>query len=248
MVTSITSGLNGVGAAALGAEARLPRAPGLEGEGREATARISDRVELSASSWSSARESVRQGLSQVHLALAVGHDAQGMLLKVQEFARTGGEQADLDALLRQYASRVEAAIGQGASLLAGEDMNVDAEPGGAPVQLHGADLRLKGEPSWGDVIAIPADADAGKPAALARAAQKSLDALQGAMEKLLGAARALEAHQGFLSAIESAGAVNGDLNADSARLAALQVRQGLERIAGPIANADPQAVLALFRG
>jgi hypothetical protein len=42
--------------------------------------------------------------------------------------------------------------------------------------------------------------------------------------------------------------VRHDLDADGARLLALQVRQGLEGVgSAPIANADPQSVLSLFR-
>jgi hypothetical protein len=85
---------------------------------------------------------------------------------------------------------------------------------------------------------------------LGQAVQRSLEALQEAMGKLLDSARGLEAHQGFLGAVEGAlaGNVRDDLNTESARLLALQVRQGLEGMgAEPIINAEPQAVLALFR-
>jgi hypothetical protein len=59
--------------------------------------------------------------------------------------------------------------------------------------------------------------------------------------------RSLEAHQGFLGAAEAA-SVRSDLDADSARLMALQVRQGLESANNlAIANTEPQAVLSLFR-
>jgi hypothetical protein len=72
----------------------------------------------------------------------------------------------------------------------------------------------------------------------------------GAMSRLLDAAYSLEAHQGFLSAAAGATAsVRHDLDADGARLLALQARQGLQALSGatPIANAEPQAVLSLFR-
>jgi hypothetical protein len=66
------------------------------------------------------------------------------------------------------------------------------------------------------------------------------------MGRLVDSARSLEAHQGFLAAAE-AGA-RGDFDADGARLLALQIRQGLDAAGGaPIANAEPQAVLSLFR-
>jgi hypothetical protein len=245
MVSSILPGATGAGA--LGVDTRFARTTPLKREDAVGGAQAGDRVELTAASWSSARESVRTGLEQVHLALAIGHDAQGMLLKVQELARDGGSQEELNAILNAFSERLQAAIDQGAKLVAGEDVTVDAEPGGAPVVVSGVDLRLKDEPGWNDVIAVPAEADADSPAALTRAAQKSLDTLQGAMERLLEAARALEAHQGFLGALEGAAGVRSDLDADAARLTALQVRQGLQASNAAIANVEPQAVLTLFR-
>ncbi len=246
MVSSILPGATGAGA--LGVDTRFARTTPMKREDAgAAAAQAGDRVELSAATWSSARESVRSGLEQVHLALAIGHEAQGTLLKVQELARNGGSQEELDAILDSFTQRLQAAIDQGATLVAGEDVTVDAEPGGAPVVVAGVDLRLKDEPGWNDVMAVPAEADADSPAALARAAQKSLDTLQGAMERLLEAARALEAHQGFLGALEGAAGVRTDLDADAARLTALQVRQGLQASNAAIANVEPQAVLTLFR-
>lgn len=245
MVSSILPGATGAGA--LGVDTRFSRTTPLKREDGAATAQAGDRVELSSATWSSARASVRSGLEQVHLALAIGHEAQGTLLKVQELARNGGSQAELDAILTSFTQRLQAAIDQGAKLVAGEDVTIDAEPGGAPVVVAGVDLRLKDEPGWNDVMAVPAEADADSPAALARAAQKSLDTLQGAMERLLEAARALEAHQGFLGALEGAAGVRTDLDADGARLTALQVRQGLQASNAAIANVEPQAVLTLFR-
>jgi hypothetical protein len=94
---------------------------------------------------------------------------------------------------------------------------------------------------------VPARARADDPT-LPAAVLRSLDKLQDAMNRLLESARALEAHQGFLGAVEGAANVRGDLDADGARLMALQVRQGLEASgAAPIANVEPQAVLMLFR-
>ncbi|MEJ0059510.1 MAG: hypothetical protein WDM79_08050 [Terricaulis sp.] len=74
--------------------------------------------------------------------------------------------------------------------------------------------------------------------------------MQQGLERLSEALRALEAHQGFLGAAQGAANANvrTDLDADAARLLALQVRQGLDAAGGAaIANVEPQAVLALFR-
>jgi hypothetical protein len=241
MVSSIVPGSGNLGA--LGADARLQ-------QGRGARLRednpnsSSDRVDLSARTLNSARESIRAGVAQLHEALAAGHDAQALLVKVQSLSRTG-DQAGLTAALQGFAQRIEAAIGRGASLLAGESVAVEAEPGAAPVALPGVDLRLKAEPGAEDLIVVPAEADVAS-VGLSQAAQKSLENLQEAMSRLVEAARALEAHQGFLGVAASAG--QGDMSADGARLLALQVRQGLEAAgAASIANAEPKAVLSLFR-
>lgn len=239
MVTSINP--SNVGAGAFNVDTRVSRPqaqPQREQNG------VGDRVEIAGASLNAARDSVRDGLMQVHQALALGHDAQAMLLHVQTLARSGGDtaQAELSALLSGFAERVQAAISDGASLAAGEDLAVQAEPGAAPVGIAGVDLSLGGA-----TIAFNADAQASDPE-LAQLAQRSLETLQEAMGRLLDSARALEAHQGFLGAAQGAAGIRHDIDADGARLLALQVRQGLEGVRGAaIANVEPQAVLSLFR-
>ncbi len=244
MVSSIVPGATG--ANALGVDGRYTRNNMQSAQRREASAE-GDRVELSGAAIASARESVRAGVAQLQEALALGHEAQTMLVRVQAIAVARGPQDDLDALLSAFSERVEAAVARGAQLVAGESASVQAEPGGAPVTIDGVDLRLKATPGFDDVIGVPAQARADD-AALGPAAQRSLEKLQDAMSRLLDSVRALEAHQGFLGAAEGASAVRSDLDADSARLMALQVRQGLEAAGAPaIANVEPQAVLSLFR-
>lgn len=236
MVSSIVPG----GANGVNVEQRLLRpnaAPSRQADVR------GDRVDVAPSSLKASQNSVRQGMQLVHTALAIGHDAQSMLVQAQSLVRGGGSQADFSKLLSDFSARLEAAISQGASLVAGEDLAVEAEPGATALLVSGADLRLDGP-----LVSVAEDAkiDAGDlPEALAR----SLEKLQEAMARLLDSARALEAHQGFLSAAVSAsGKVRHDLDADGARLLALQVRQGLESVQGvAIANVEPQAVLSLFR-
>ncbi|MBC7767476.1 MAG: hypothetical protein H7124_01675 [Phycisphaerales bacterium] len=240
MVSSIHTGT--AGANALGVDPRYAKP---QANPRREEAGSSDRVELSSASLSAARDSVREGLLQTHQALALGQDAQAVLVKAQGLARTGGDaaQTELSALLSGFSQRVEAAIAGGARLLAGENIDVQAEPGAAPAVVAGIDLRLGGN----GAMAVAADAKVTDPA-LPEAAQRSLESLQDAMSQLLDSARALEAHQGFIGAAEGAGRIRHDLDADGARLLALQVRQGLEAASGAsIANVEPQSVLSLFR-
>lgn len=239
MVSSIVPGATS--ANTLAADTRFSRT--VQAQRRDEPANA-DKVELSVSAIASARESVRAGMAQVHEALAAGQDAQAVLVKVQDLAKSG-DQVGLVDVLAAFDARIKAAIERGASLLAGEDALVQAEPGAPPVTIPGVDLRLKAEPLAGEVMQVPSAAKADD-AGLAQAVQKSMEALQDAMGRLLEAARSLEAHQGFLGAAE-AGA-RGDFDADGARLLALQIRQGLEAVGGtPIANVEPQAVLSLFR-
>lgn len=242
MVSSITPGA--AGAAALGGDQRLART-NVTPQRREGPAVAGDSVELSRASITSARDSVRNGIAQVQEALALGHEAQAMLVQVNA-ATKSGSQADLQSALSAFAERLEAAIARGATLVTGGQVSVQAEPGAAPLTIDGVDLQLKAAPSASDVLSVSSQAEASDPA-LPQAVQKSLEKLQEAMTRLLDSVRSLEAHQGFLGAAEAAN-VRGDLDADTARLMALQVRQGLERAGGvAIANAEPQAVLALFK-
>jgi hypothetical protein len=239
MVSSIVPGTTG--ANSIGVDTRFSRTAPSEHREEPANA---DKVELSAAAIKSAHESVRAGMAQVHEALAAGHDAQAMLVEAQRLAKDG-DTAGLGDTLSAFQGRIGAAIERGARVLAGEDIRVQAEPGAPPVTISGVDLRVKSEPKLGDIILVSMEANAGD-ATLAQSVQKSMELLQEAMGRLIESARALEAHQGFLAAAE-AGA-RGDFDADGARLLALQVRQGLEAVgAEPIANADPQAVLSLFR-
>ena len=242
MVSSITP--NGTaGASALGVDQRLAR-PNVAAQQQQRPTSAGDSVELSRATISASRESVRNGIAQVQEALALGHDAQAMLVQINA-ATKSGSQADLQSALTTFAQRLEAAIARGAALVTGGQVTVQAEPGASALSIDGVDLQLKTDPSEDDVLGVSTEAQADDPA-LPQAVLKSLEKLQEAMTRLLDSVRSLEAHQGFLGAAEAAN-VRGDLDADTARLMALQVRQGLERTGGAIANAEPQAVLALFK-
>jgi len=239
MVSSIVHGTTGVGAPGVDTRYGQRHAPAPHERERAASA---DRVELSAASLAAARESVREGIGQVQQALALGRDAMALLLKAQSAARGEATEEDLGAALTAFSQRLDAAMAGGAQLAAGRDVTVRAEPDTAPVVIRGVDLRLNGE-----VIQIGGNARADDPA-LMQTAQRSLEKLQEEMSRLADAMRALEAHQGFLGAVETAAGVRRDIDTDGARLLALQVRQRLEAAGAPsIANVEPQAVLTLFR-
>lgn len=238
MVTSIVPGTTGAGALAV--DNRFARHSGQNLQAHESAP--GDRVHVSGAALTLARQSVERALAEAHETLALGRDAQALLVKVQDLTQAGGSQTDLDTLLQAYKQRLDTAQTQGLTLANGAALHVQAEPGAAPVIIAGADLRL-----GGDLIAVGEGAKASDPD-LAAAAQRSLESLQEAMTQLADNTRALEAHRGFLGALETVSGVRADLDADGARLMALQVRQGLEQAgAAAIANAEPQAVLSLFR-
>lgn len=233
MVSSIVPGASNQNT--LGVDTRFQRT----GQTQQRPAETAgDKVELSSAAITNARESVRASMAQVHEALAAGHDAQAMLVKLQALSKSG-DQAGVTDLLSAFGQRIDSAIGRGAFVLAGQDVSVQAEPGASSVTIPGVNLKL-----GGDILTMLADAGADD--ATLQAAQKSMENLQSAMGRLVDSARSLEAHQGFLNAADAA--ARGDIDADGARLLALQVRQGLQAVGGmSIANAEPQAVLSLFR-
>ncbi len=233
MVASITP--NATGAAALGAETRVAR-PQLSLPQKPQTATNSEAAHVTVSdaagAFRAAQASVTEGLASLDLALAAGREALLRLNEIGEAARGGEDPQDaIDA----YARGLERAD---SGLLFGESLEIEAEPGAAPLTVSGADVRL------GALVAVPADAADSSPADLARAAQAGAAVLQQHLTRLEAAARSLEAHAGFLGA---AGGERADVDADGARLLALQVRQGLSGSGGAIANAQPQAVLSLFK-
>jgi hypothetical protein len=240
MVSSIVPGTAGVGA--LGVDTRFNRHQSAGAQATPANLGAGDSVQMSGpAAWAAARESVTSGLQQLDAAMSVGRDAQTMLLAAQ----SAESQGELDALLGNYQSGVSDAISNGAVLVGGGAISVQAEPSAAPFVIDGANLQLGAS---GGVLSLSGAAQLSDPAFQGQV-QNSLDAVGSMMTRYNEAARGLEAHQGFLGAVNDANAnVRTDLDADGARLMALQVRQGLEASSvGAIANIEPQAVLSLFK-
>jgi flagellin len=72
--------------------------------------------------------------------------------------------------------------------------------------------------------------------------------LDTALGRLSGASQKLAAHDGFLATLDGASAklVNSDMDSETARLTALQVRQTLAGSNAAVANSAPGALLSLF--
>ncbi|MES1201037.1 MAG: hypothetical protein ABUS57_06265 [Pseudomonadota bacterium] len=240
MVSSITPGTTG-GLAQLGVDPRFTQQRHRTAANDSGAGAQTDQVQLSdAATWRAVAESVGVGLDQVRDTLSLGDEAKDFLAQVQ--ALSGSDAPDAQEQLKEtvqaFAARVNDAVKGGLVLAAGQDLSVQGEPGASPFNIAGLDLR-----PGGSVISIGEDAQVSP--ALGEAARTSRAALNSGLDRLSDAARSLTAHQGFLSAVSFNG-VRTDLDADSARLLALQVKQGLSSLAGGVSG-DPAGVLALFK-
>lgn len=200
--------------------------------------------------WRAARESVRLALADLDLTLAAGNAAAALAAQLGDAARAE-DGARVKALLEEFEAGVSAAIEAGGSGAAGATLRVQFEADAPPFEIAGFDLRVKPEAAERAVVQLTAATNADTPEAAAeaaRAADETLARIQAELTRLRSAAQRLENHDSFLAAAEGAlaGGVRADLDAETARLLALQVRQGLASGAGAIATAHPDSVLGLF--
>ncbi len=252
MATSGVSNLaNQAGLGSLGAVSSEARAVRARDVGAESAARPASGDALSVSSsgqWAAVRESVRAGLAQIDAAQSAGAQLRDVAAQIRSAAsQSPRDNAAIETLIAGLATAVNEAIEGGASLLAGLDLSIQAEPGAAPLIVEGFDARVSNAPQEGGVFAFGIGDAAAE--GLSEAASQSLTRLDAALSRLATARRTLSAHESFLNAASGAReSVRSDLDADSARLLALQIRQGIEAAGGSaIANAEPQALLSLFR-
>ncbi len=207
-----------------------------------------------------ARAGLAQASGGLDLALATGREAANIVSQMRDLARAAANGDDaaraaadqsFKALLQRYEQVVNGAVDAGASVLAGENLTLDVDPDAPPITVQGFDLRLKDAPGAEDVLRLAKGAglaDASSAAASARDADASLARIDIALSRLSGASQKLAAHDGFLNALDKvvANDVVTDLDAEGARLTALQVRQSLAGAQTAIANSAPSALLSLF--
>ena len=218
-----------------------------EKAGGETSAAPSDTVSIHPAPWNAARDSVRQALADIDLSLAAGRDAAALIARIGEAAR-GGDEATLRTLLAQLDGVVTEAVNAGATALAGATVSAAAEPDAPAFEVQGVDLRLCDDAD--DRLGRASNAATPEAAAVAAsAAQETLARLDAALGRLSAASARLHAHEGFLAALQSnvAGDVKTDIDAEAARLIALNVRQGLAQSEAAIVSANPDSVLSLFR-
>lgn len=174
-----------------------------------------------AAGWRAARASIGAGLAALDTALAAGREAADALSRLSNGAD--------DESSARLAALLEDAVLAGNALLKGGALRVSLEPGAPPIEIEGIDLAalVRGDD--------PAEAAAH---------------VQEGLERWRAAAQRLSAHDGFLAAIEQSVSahVRTDLNADGARLLALQVRQDLSLSGAALSSGGAESVLGLFRG
>jgi flagellin-like hook-associated protein FlgL len=182
--------------------------------------------------------------------VASGSIIEGLLAQMRDAAASaadpsvnGDARAALNAGFQSGLSQIQAAVAaagvDGVNLIDG-----GASSGQAPAGLAAFDLT----PS-GSLIGLPAGASLSDPAAAASLAaqlNKALGSVGQAVSALGDQADDLQS--GFVSAMQSgSSSFDPALDADGARLAALQIQQQLSGGGGSIGNQAPAAILALFR-
>lgn len=232
------------------------------GETARAAPQRTDQIEASyRGDIGGAREALSGASVGLDLALAAGREAAKLVSQMRDFARaaaSGDETTRAAAatsfagLLEQYGQTVGGAIAAGASVLAGDAVTVSVDPDAPAVTVQGYDLRLKAQPGAEDVLRLSTGSNLSDPTAAAdaaRDAEASLARLDTALSRLSGASHRFASHDTFLATLDGAVAANvsTDLDAEGARLTALQVRQTLAGVNVAIANSAPSGLLSLFR-
>ena len=207
-------------------------------EGEERSAAPAPAVETEIPSWRGARDAARSGQATLALSAAAARQLAGRLDEIAAAARDGRAE-DAASLSAEAKDQVAVAIQAGATLVGGQSLRL--ELGGQPLVIDGADLQFEAPPRG--LLSAPGIADTLASAATQAAAQARDLATQ--WDK---AAQRVSAHEGVLAAADKLGqGAARDLDADGARLMALQVRQSMADSGLAIANSDPQAILALFK-
>lgn len=204
-----------------------------------------------------------QGLSRAatvsDIAVAAGGAVAGLLGQLQQDAAQAadpstdpttrqGLNTDYRSLLGQIQAAVQSAGFDGVNLVDGSTAaaaRFSIGPDGATASLSGQDLSLGGA-----VVTVASTSSIGTPSAAAAALSditQSLSNLKAALDQLTAQADSITAHGGLLAQAAGQGGGGSNLDADGARLQALQIQQQLAGSDVSIANQAPQLVLALFR-
>src|SRR5579864_2475029 len=188
--------------------------------------------------------------SAVDAAVAAGTTIEGLLARLRQDALSAADsrlpadsRAALDTGFKADLAGVQGAIAQAKvgdlNLL---DGSASADGSAGP---SGVDLRL-----GGPLIGVAADAgisDPGQAGSLAEQLGAAVDNVRRAVGGLAAQGEAIQNHLAVLQQAGLAATGGGGVDADGARLQALQIQQQLAASGGAIGNQAPASILALFR-
>jgi flagellin len=237
--------------AAAGTATRNPDAT--SGAATSASSTIIDLSGLSTSGLGGAAGGLASDASIADAAVASGSLIEGLLAQMRDAAVSasdpgvgGDARAALNAGFQSGLSQIQAAIG--AAGVDGVNLIDGSATGTAHSQAPGGLSAFDFSPG-GPLVGLPAGASLSDPAASASLVdqlQTALGNVGQAVSTIAGQADTLQA--GFVSAMQGgSSSFDPTLNADGARLAALQIQQQLATGGGGISNQAPSAILALFR-
>ena len=198
--------------------------------------------------------SLANAASIADAAVAAGTSIEGLLAQMRQDAVSasdpsldGDSRAALDSGFKASLAQIQRAIA--AADVGGVNLLDGSTQGAASVSaatLTGVNLSL-----GGPLIGVGADAslgDSSSASTLAAQLGTAIDKVGAAVDQISAQGQAIESH---LSVVAQAGlavtGVNGGLDADGARLAALQVQQQLSLSNSALASQSPNAILALFQ-
>jgi flagellin len=232
------------GLAAGAAAAANPAADSLE-----SSSSFIDLSGLSSSALAGPSASAASSASIADRAIASGSIIEGLISQMRDAAVSASDpslssdaRAALNAGFQSGLSQIQAAVSA-----AGVD-GVNLIDGSASSQTSGGLATYDFSPG-GPVIGVPANASLSDPAAAASLADQLQTALGNVGHAVGTLTDQADAMQGDFAGLIGAGSAGVDpsLDADGARLAALQVQQQLSAGSGAIGNQGTASILALFR-
>jgi len=205
----------------------------------------------------SVQDGLNKAASIADVGLSAGHTISGLLNLLREKtaqAQAGqGDPAALNAdyqdLLATIDQLAHSAAFQGVHLLDGSssaDLTFKADPAGdSTLSLSPQDFTVGG-PVLG-LAGTDLSGSADDLASLLGQVNTASGTLSAQLAQLNGQAQQIQTHLGVVSQLANGLSGQPDLDADTARLQALQIQQMLSGESQGIANQAPQALLSLFR-
>ncbi|HEY1752447.1 MAG TPA: hypothetical protein VGG29_14400 [Caulobacteraceae bacterium] len=229
-----------------------------QGQGSASASTI---VDLSGGAASAQLNGLSGGLatsaSIADAAVAAGSSIQDVLAQIRQDAVAASSpdldddtRAALNAGFQAGLAQIQAAVG--AAGVGGVNL-IDGSVSGelSAQQAPGATLTGTNLTAAGPLIGLPAGASLADPtsaAAIADQLGQAIDNVGHAVGEIAAQGQAINSHLGVVAqAGASLSGVDPNLDADSARLAALSVQQQLTLTGAPIGNQAPSAILSLFR-